>query len=219
LYIDGTFDTSYTADYLSVPEGITWPEPMKKAISRYAESWQKWADAEAQLVTLLAEQLNAPSLDADLLREAVRQGKPDPGTPNQNRLDRAVAFSKELTRQTAATARAAADKLIQDLAPHRDALFSQAITIERGRLDTLRTAHADAQAAWRKADDDARSIGSTIAWLIHHLGHHEHLQYQVNYAPKTMSWPAPHSYTSLNRPLENLELTLQATKSAPEPTE
>ena len=217
MFIDGEDDTSYDATYLAPPAGMNWPANIKKALADYEKIWHEWADTELDLQALLIDRDNAPAADADLMRAAVREGKPDPGTPTQARAERAVIYAKELTRQKASKARAAGEKIVADLVPHNDTLILEAIALERTRIQALVTAQQAARDAWIQADDNARDIGTTLNWLIYNLNAPHTRQYRVEYTPITVSWPAHHE---LEQPMINQRLEgLEALITPPAPVE
>jgi hypothetical protein len=207
---NGNIDFSLDASYLAAPEGIDWPAPIKKALADYEAIWQAWADADTELQTLIADRGNAPALDGELMRTAVRAKKPDPGTPNQDKAARAVIYAKESVRQTATTARAVADKIRTDIAEHSTMLIPAAINLERARLQTLIKAQQAIQVAWAEAQDEARNIGTTLNWLLDNQGDGSYRSYRIEFSSPTVNWPAPYELTRsmLTQRLDALERTL-----------
>jgi hypothetical protein len=190
MFIDGENNLSYDAVYIGAPSEMVWPADLKKAIAGYEKTWQSYADAEANLLTLLGDRDLAPALDGERMREAAREGSGDPGTPNQDAARRAVEFAKVVLQEKARLAREATGAIRALVTQHADPLMTAAIELERLKAERLKHAQDAAQLAWMEADDDARSTGQSINWLIDIIGNSSLNQYRVEHLPVSVGWPS-----------------------------
>jgi hypothetical protein len=190
MFIDGELNSSYDAPHIGAPSEMVWPADLKKALAGYEKIWQNFADAEANMFTLIGDRDNAPALDGERMRQAAREGSGDPGTPNQDAARRAVDFAKVVLQEKARLARDATDQIRVLVAQHADPLMLAAIELERLKVERVKQAQVAAQLAWMEADDDARSTGQSINWLIDLIGISSLNQYRVEHQPVTVGWPS-----------------------------
>jgi hypothetical protein len=190
MFIDGENNLSYDAVYIGAPAEMVWPTDIKKALTGYEKTWQSYADAEANLLTLLGDRDLAPALDGQRMRQAAREGSGDPGTPNQDAARRAVEFAKVVLQEKAGLAREATGAIRALVTQHADQLMTAAIELESLKVERVRQAQDAAQLAWMEADDNARSTGQSINWIIDLLENPSLNQYRVEHLPVSVGWPS-----------------------------
>jgi uncharacterized protein involved in exopolysaccharide biosynthesis len=84
---------------------LSYPKEFKKKQIKLDDLFSKWAEEDTKLIELVDELTEAEAKDAQSLKEAAITGKPDPGAPNSEALERATksnapSISKEKSRSS-----------------------------------------------------------------------------------------------------------------------
>jgi len=150
-----------------VPDYVTahkWPADVTKALKAADEAWAKMTNAEIEWRQARDELVhNAPATDKQLLVDAIKAGKSDPGTPTTATATRAeevawVAFT--IARDEAVPlARAARQAVAGELDDQRAALAKHELDL----LDKADKAQTAAEKAAREAKATTQAVGRAFA--------------------------------------------------------
>lgn len=94
------------ANSLGLPNGFDWPQEVQAEIDLWDTAYSEWDDAHLSLSEKHRALKQANEKDSQALVNAVRDGKPDPGTKATDKAEREVVYWEEVARQ----ARARSDK-------------------------------------------------------------------------------------------------------------
>jgi hypothetical protein len=129
---------------LGLPKNLTWPKKVAKEIELWDTAWAEWDEAHATLDEKILGVKQANAKDAQALRDAVANGKPDPGVNASDKAEREVVYWTEVAVQ----ARRKADKL--------SAIVWAAI--QEHREDLIRDAAKRARDGAAKFQEDMKAV-------------------------------------------------------------
>lgn len=118
------------AKSLGLPNGFDWPKEVQAEIDLWDTAYSEWDDAHLSLSEKHRALKQANEKGSQALVNAVRDGKPDPGTKATDKAEREVVYWEEVARQ----ARSRSDK--QAMTVWR--------TIQAHYVDIVNTANARA---------------------------------------------------------------------------
>jgi len=145
-----------TDTFADVP-GI--PAAVLDAAAAYEEAYEAYADADADRAAAHETISGAADRDLAALREALREGRPDPGPVHHANAERAAYVEQERLRLTVADVNAARDTLAAAIGDNERQVLAALAAHELANVTRYTAAVQAAAAALTAATDAAQHIG------------------------------------------------------------
>lgn len=151
--------------YAGPPKSLIWPKATTAAIKKYEKAWDAYDDAILKLGEAEGAYNDALAEDARSLIAAVSSEAPDPGTPHTDKAQREIEYAGERLHQKYTALNAAHEEMLNQIHADPGDVIAQAVVIERGLLERLYAAHAEATAFAEKASAEFSAFGDAINGL------------------------------------------------------
>lgn len=170
---------------LDIAPGLTLPKDLAAADKAQTVAFEKWADAESELLRIGGDIDTARGEDTKALVAAVAAGEPHPGTPAENEHRRAVEYAAEVERQAFAAFDLAREKVEAALKAHALELLPQAIANARAGIEAYKAEVAAVEERFTRIGNHINQGAAALQMLAPYTT--DRLRYTIHTAPTSMT--------------------------------